>query len=170
MRNFMRLETPMLFFFACVIATQVSCSSDTTTNPGPPVAAVTVALDASMLTVGHTAQASATVKDSAGNAINGQTVSWASQDTGIAKVSAEGAVTAVAAGSTVIQGKISGEDRWRPADGRWSRQPGVLELQRRDEGAVQQQQRHEGRFSRRPDGLRSRQSSSHLLRANLGQP
>ena len=109
MRNFMRLDTPMLFFFACVVATQVSCSSDTTTNPGPPVAAVTVALDASMLTVGHTAQASATVKDSAGNAINGQTVSWASQDTGVAKVSADGAVTAVAAGSTVIQGKIAGK-------------------------------------------------------------
>jgi len=109
MRNFMRPETPMLFFFACVIATQVSCSSDTTTNPGPPVAAVTVALNANLLSVGHTAQASAAVKDSAGNAINGQTISWASQDTGVAKVSSEGAVTAVAAGSTVIQGKISGK-------------------------------------------------------------
>lgn len=108
MRNFMRPETSMLFFFACVLATQVSCSADTTIDPGAPVATITVALDASMLSVGHTAQASATVKDSAGNPINGQTVSWASQDTGVAKVSAEGAVTAVAVGSTVIEGKIAG--------------------------------------------------------------
>ena len=43
-----------------------------------PVVTVAVAIDSSTLAVGHSAQASATPKDAAGNTVVGQTVTWAS--------------------------------------------------------------------------------------------
>ena len=74
-----------------------------------PVATVAVAIDSSTLGVGHSAQASATPKDAAGNTIVGQTVTWASLTPSVATVSPSGVVTAVAAGSVAIQATVSGK-------------------------------------------------------------
>jgi hypothetical protein len=72
------------------------------------VAVVAVALDSTSLAIGDSAKASATVTDSAGNLIPGQTVTWASASPTVATVSSTGAVTAVGAGSATIQGTVSG--------------------------------------------------------------
>ena len=72
------------------------------------VAVVRVALDSTSLAIGHLAKATATAKDSAGNLITGDTVTWASLTPTVATVSSTGTVTAVAPGSATIQGTISG--------------------------------------------------------------
>src|SRR5437899_1369508 len=75
--------------------------SDTTTvvvNP-VPVASVSVSPVASGVTVGQTAQLSATTRDSAGNVLTGRTVTWASSNSGVATVTGTGLVTGVGAGS-----------------------------------------------------------------------
>lgn len=74
-----------------------------------PVDVVAVVLDSTSLAIGHSAKASATVMDSAGNLIVGQTVTWASLSPTVATVSSDGSVTAVTAGSATIQGSVSGK-------------------------------------------------------------
>jgi hypothetical protein len=54
------------------------------------------------LTVGQTRQLSAVVRDADGDAMQGQSVSWRSSNTAIARVSSSGMVTAVAAGNADI--------------------------------------------------------------------
>ena len=74
-----------------------------------PVAIVAVTLDSSSLTIGHSAKASATATDSAGNQVSGLTITWASLSPIVATVSPSGTVTAVAAGSATIEGTVSGK-------------------------------------------------------------
>jgi uncharacterized protein YjdB len=54
------------------------------------------------LEAGATGRLSASVADANGHAIDGQTLSWSSDDTSVATVDASGLVTAVAAGSAVV--------------------------------------------------------------------
>src|SRR5947207_6972570 len=63
------------------------------------VASVEVSPATASLTPGQTIQLTATPKDPAGNPLSGRAVTWASSDTGIARVSATGLVTAKALGS-----------------------------------------------------------------------
>jgi Bacterial Ig-like domain (group 2) len=77
--------------------------------PGSPVAVVAVLLDSTSLTISHSAIARATVMDSAGNIISGQTVTWVSLSPTVATVVSTGTVTAVAAGSATIQATASGK-------------------------------------------------------------
>ncbi|MDP9201102.1 MAG: Ig-like domain-containing protein [Gemmatimonadota bacterium] len=88
-------------------ASGINGSASITVGP-PPVAVVIVTVDSTTLSIGHTAQASATAKDSAGNPINGQTILWTSLSPSIASVSSSGRVTALAIGIAVIQATISG--------------------------------------------------------------
>ena len=74
-----------------------------------PVASVAVALGASTLSAGQTTQATATVRDAAGNVLTGRAVSWSSADPSLATVSANGVVTAVAAGSATILATVEGK-------------------------------------------------------------
>jgi uncharacterized protein YjdB len=67
-----------------------------------PVASVTVAPPSATLYVGATQQYTATPKDAAGNALTGRTVTWSSDNTGVATVNASGLVTAVAVGVAAI--------------------------------------------------------------------
>src|SRR5579859_4246865 len=55
-----------------------------------PVASVTVTPASASLNIGATQQLSAVTKDSAGNVLTGRTVTWSSNGTGIASVSASG--------------------------------------------------------------------------------
>lgn len=91
------------------------CSGSTdAVNPNPPpavtVASVRVSGEPgdSVLLVGETVTLRATVIGPNGGQINGKTVSWRSSVSDVATVSAPGAVTAVAAGSTVITATVDG--------------------------------------------------------------
>lgn len=70
-------------------------------KPAGPVASITVALDSSSLTVPHTSQASATLRDSSGTVVGGS-VTWSSSNTGVATVSNTGVVSAISAGTANI--------------------------------------------------------------------
>src|SRR5207253_5779296 len=74
-----------------------------------PVASVAVAPATASLTVGQTAQLTATPKDSAGTALTGRTVTWASSNTAVATVGPSGLVTSKAAGSATITATSEGK-------------------------------------------------------------
>jgi hypothetical protein len=74
-----------------------------------PVATVKVTLSATSLAVGQTAQAQATLLDSAGNVLTGRSVSWASSATTAASVTAAGLITALASGTTDIVATSEGK-------------------------------------------------------------
>ena len=79
-----------------------------TSAPVVPVASVVVAGGSSSLNVGQTTQLTATPKSSTGTVLTGRAVSWSSSAPGIASVSSGGAVTAVAAGSAMINANVEG--------------------------------------------------------------
>src|SRR3989475_7603330 len=68
----------------------------------PPVATVLVNPASGTVLVGRTVQLAATLKDSAGNALAGRTVTWTSNASGVATVDASGLVTGVTAGAATI--------------------------------------------------------------------
>jgi trimeric autotransporter adhesin len=74
-----------------------------------PVATVSVSLASSSLTAGQTTQATATLKDAAGNTLTGRSIAWSSSNTSIATVNANGQVTTVAAGSANIVATSEGK-------------------------------------------------------------
>src|SRR5439155_26054686 len=67
-----------------------------------PVASVTVSPATAAVTVGGTAQLSATLRDAGGNVLTGRVVTWSSSNAPMATVSTVGLVTGVAAGSATI--------------------------------------------------------------------
>jgi uncharacterized protein YjdB len=75
-----------------------------------PVALVTVTPSPLSMSVGQTTQLAATLTDSAGNVLSGRPVTWASSNTGVATVSSQGLVTAVAAGNTTITATSEGKN------------------------------------------------------------
>jgi len=69
--------------------------------PPPPVASIAVSLGAN-LTIGQTGQATAVLRDAAGNVLSGRTIAWSTAEPSLATVTSLGVVTAVAAGSATI--------------------------------------------------------------------
>ena len=67
-----------------------------------PVATVSVSPATASVAVGSSVPLSATPRDSAGKALNGRVVSWATSDVAVATVSSSGVVTGVAVGSATI--------------------------------------------------------------------
>lgn len=67
-----------------------------------PVGLVTVSPSTATLQVGGTRQFSAVVRDAGGGVLAGQPVEWASDNTAVATINAEGLVTAVSQGSATI--------------------------------------------------------------------
>ena len=74
------------------------------------VATVAVALSAASITVGQTTNATATLRDAAGNTLTGRAISWSSSNAGIASVNGSGVVTAVSAGSANIVATSEGQN------------------------------------------------------------
>ncbi len=74
----------------------------TVTVSQAPVATVAVTPSPLSMSVGQSTQLTATLKDAQGNILNGRAVTWSSSNSGVATVSAQGLVTAVAAGATTI--------------------------------------------------------------------
>src|SRR5688500_6727208 len=67
-----------------------------------PVSTVAVTRSAPSLSVGQTANATATLRNSRGDVLSGRVVSWSSSNAGVASVNGSGVVTAVSAGSANI--------------------------------------------------------------------
>ncbi len=84
---------------------QITVTS-TSSVTGPK--SVAVALSSSSLAVGGSANATATVVDSAGNVLSGLTVTWTSSNSAVASVTSTGVVKALAGGSTSITATVSG--------------------------------------------------------------
>jgi len=79
-----------------------------TAAPVVPVSTVSVTGTATTLTVGQTTQLSATPRDGHGVALTGRTVTWSSSSPATASVSSTGVVTALAAGTVMINATIDG--------------------------------------------------------------
>ena len=74
-----------------------------------PVSTVAVTPASGSINVGATLQLSAVTKDSAGTVLTGRVVTWSSSATGVATVSVNGVVTAVAVGSATITATSEGK-------------------------------------------------------------
>ena len=74
-----------------------------------PVASVTVSPNPAGVAVGGTVQLTAVAKDAAGNVLTGRSISWTSNATGVATVSATGLVTGVSAGNATITATSEGK-------------------------------------------------------------
>ena len=74
-----------------------------------PVSTVIATLGTGSLTVGQTTQASAVLRDSAGNALSGRSVAWSTSNAAVATVGASGLVTGVAAGSANLIATSEGQ-------------------------------------------------------------
>src|SRR5207244_3773405 len=74
-----------------------------------PVAAVTVTPASASVNEGNAVQLTATPKDANGTPLTGRTVTWASDNTTVATVSATGLVTGKAAGSATIPATGEGQ-------------------------------------------------------------
>ena len=73
-----------------------------------PVARVRVQPDSLALTVGASADLSASALGSAGTPLTGRVVAWTTSDSAVARVGADGGVTALAAGSATVTATVEG--------------------------------------------------------------
>lgn len=100
------LRTGSLFL---TLAFAVSaCGGDGGTAPDTTVASVTVMPDQSSIEVDGTVQLQASVKNASGDVLDGKTVTWDSEEDGIATVSNSGLVTGVSGGTTTITATSEG--------------------------------------------------------------
>ncbi|HWC72805.1 MAG TPA: Ig-like domain-containing protein, partial [Gemmatimonadales bacterium] len=74
----------------------------------PPVARVAITPDSAVVYVGKTLQLTVITKDAHGGILTGRTVTWSSNATGVATVSATGMVEAIAPGSATISATSEG--------------------------------------------------------------
>ncbi len=74
-----------------------------------PVASVTVSPATPIIMVGQTVQLTATPKDASGNVLTGRTVTWTSDNGGVATVNGTGLVAAVAVGTAIITAACEGK-------------------------------------------------------------
>ena len=104
------------------LITAASASDCGAPTQPPAVASVTLSPGSADLAVGAAVAFTATVRDSAGNALQGRQVFWASEDTSIVTVSDLGVVTARQPGETRIAASAEGRSAIatltvRPIDG-----------------------------------------------------
>jgi len=100
-------------------------ATGTTVASTAPVASVTLSPSPASVQVGGTLQLSATLKDANGNVLSGRTVTWASDNTGMATVSNTGLVRGVVAGSATITATSEGRSGTTPVSVATS-QPGQV--------------------------------------------
>lgn len=93
-----------------LIVDQIPSTPITVTVNQLPVVSVTVTPQTSQLKVGLVQQLQATPRDINGNPLNNRSITWASSDTTIATVAANGLVKAIAVGQAVITATSEGVD------------------------------------------------------------
>jgi Bacterial Ig-like domain (group 2)/Fibronectin type III domain len=97
-------------FVRATSGSKLDSAAITVATPSPlPVASVTVTPASATTTVGGTLQLSAALKDASGSMLAGRAITWASNNTGVAAVSAAGVVTAATAGSAIITATSEGQ-------------------------------------------------------------
>jgi len=93
-----------------IIATSEGKSGSAILTVTPaPVATVTVTPPSAIVFQGETEQLSATLKDAHDNVLSGRTVTWSSNNTSVATVSATGLVTAIVPGTATITAASEGQ-------------------------------------------------------------
>jgi len=92
-----------------IAATSEGNTGTATVTVTAPVASVTVSLASSSISIGSTTQATATLQDAGGNTLTGRTVAWSSGTTSVATVDANGLVTGVGTGTSVITATSEGK-------------------------------------------------------------
>jgi len=107
-------ESPMprLTRRACgcfAIAALLSCSSNGGTTTTPTVATISVSQTSASLALGATIQLIANPLDATGTVVTGQTITWSTSSSGVATVSTNGLVTAVAVGTATITASAGGK-------------------------------------------------------------
>ena len=107
-----RAALPLALFLAgCSSAASTGITPPPPPPPPPPaVASVSVTGSSSPMTVGATAQLTATPRDATGGALAGRTVTWSTSGAAVASVNGTGLVTAVAPGSATITATSEGID------------------------------------------------------------
>jgi uncharacterized protein YjdB len=85
-----------------------ACSWDLM-GPSSCASSVTVSPSSATVNVGQAVQLYATVRDTAGNVLNGYTVSWGSNNPPVATVSETGMVSGVAVGQATITAASDGQ-------------------------------------------------------------
>ena len=96
-------------WLAIPLATACGGAITSIDRTAPDVVEVAVAPLTASVVVGSTLPLQATVRDASGQAITGPTIIWTVQDTGVAKVSPAGVVTARAVGSTQVAASAHGK-------------------------------------------------------------
>lgn len=91
----------------CLAALGCGGGGDGVTGPAP-IATISVDLAQSSIVIGATTTATATLRDASGNVLSGRAMSWSSNNSGVATVSATGVVTAVSAGTAGITAASEG--------------------------------------------------------------
>lgn len=88
-----------------------SAATQASVDAPPPaaVASINVSLSTTTIMPGQTSQATAILRDAAGNVLTGRTVTWSSAAPLLASVSASGLVTGVASGSATIVATSEGQ-------------------------------------------------------------
>jgi len=94
---------------ATITAASEGKSGSSAITVSVPVATVTVSPTSATVSVGTTAQLTATPLDANGNALTGRTVTWTTGASGVATVDGTGLVTAVAGGATTITATSEGK-------------------------------------------------------------
>lgn len=112
------------FCLALLALVSTSCRSADSTQPGDidvslakasapaaltPVATITINSGPLSVTVGGTLQLTATLKDSRGKVLTGRTVTWQSGTPAVAAISAQGMVTGVTNGSSLVTATSEGK-------------------------------------------------------------
>ncbi len=105
----MRLRHPFICSALVVAAFVTGCGSSEPTKPSVTVTSVNVTVSTSQLEVAGTQAATAEVRDQNNALVTGKSVTWLSSAPGVATVSAEGLITAVAPGATTITATVEGK-------------------------------------------------------------
>lgn len=103
------LATAVSAGVATITATsEVRSDAATLTVTLVPVATVEVTPDPLVVSVGQSAQLTATARDAGGTALSGRTATWSSSNTNVVTVTNQGVVNAVAAGTAIVTATIEG--------------------------------------------------------------
>src|SRR6266581_2060528 len=89
-------------------AASAPATTTATINPAP-VASVDVSPASASIPVGESVQLTATPRDASGNPLLGRAITWASDNSGVATVNANGLVTAVATGTADVSATSDGQ-------------------------------------------------------------